>query len=265
MTAARSQLSVAQVDGRSVVVGALATTPLKLLAPKNHGHAAWVYQSSYGGGFVGEDNVALRVDVQAGASLFLSSQASSKVYRGASARFELEATVHDGATLVCWPDPVACFAGASLAQHQRFHLAPTASLVCVDAVSAGRPANGERWDARRLALSVDVDVAGERCFRDAVLLDGAHGPLRERLAETGALATVALLGPRFDGVAATLTSAVYALQPRRHELAVVSPHARGAVLRLAAESSEALGRTLRGLLGPLVTSLLGEDPLARKW
>src|SRR5215212_4823704 len=71
-----------------------------------------------GGGFVGSDAIELDVHVEQGATLFLSSQASSKVYRAADARFTLRAVVHG--TLVYWPDPVACFAGASLAQQLSF-------------------------------------------------------------------------------------------------------------------------------------------------
>jgi urease accessory protein len=261
MQVSRSVLSVSQVAGRSVVSGAHSQTPLRLLAPKNHGTAAWVFQSSHGGGFVGRDSVSLAVDVQAGAVLFLSSQASSKVYRGADARFELDATVGEDATLVCWPDPVACFAEASLEQRQRFHLAPGASLVCVDAVTSGRAAHGDEWDARRLALSLEVDVAGVPCFRDALLVSKAHGPLRPRLRGLGALATAALLGPRFAGVASQLSAQALAARP----LVVCSPHPNGAVLRFAAPSAEALAHAVRALLSPLVTPLLGEDPFERKW
>lgn len=265
MSEARSSLVVRRVDGRSVVVGALVASPLRLLNPRSPGDAAWVFQSSLGGGFVGRDELSLHVDVEAGATLFLSSQASSKVYRGATARFDLDATVAEGGALVCWPDPVACFAGASFEQRQRVHLAPGANLVLVDAVSAGCPAHGETWDARRLALATEVDVAGAPCFRDALLLCGAHGALRERLSGTGAVATAALLGPRFDGVAGALAARVAAAGNAGGELVVCSPHPRGAVLRLLAGAAEALQGRLRALLSPLVTPLLGDDPFARKW
>ena len=48
-------LDVARVERRSVVRRAFATSPLRLLTPKNHGSAAWVYASSYGGGLLGGD------------------------------------------------------------------------------------------------------------------------------------------------------------------------------------------------------------------
>ena len=54
-------LDVVRVDRRSVVRRAYATSPLRLLTPKNHGSAAWVYASSYGGGLVGGDDLRLTV------------------------------------------------------------------------------------------------------------------------------------------------------------------------------------------------------------
>ena len=41
--------------------------------PDNHGHAAWVYTSSYGGGIVGGD--ALHLDIEVGAEALLSFDA----------------------------------------------------------------------------------------------------------------------------------------------------------------------------------------------
>lgn len=260
-----SSLAVSSVDGRSVVTGALARSPLKLLTPQNRGAAAWVFQSSLGGGFVGRDRVSLSVDVASGATLFLSSQASSKVYRRADARFELDATVAGGATLVCWPDPVACFADGALTQHQRFHLATGGNLVLVDAVTSGRPAHGEEWDVRRLELRAEVELDGATCFRDALLLSPEHGPLRARLGRAGAIATAALFGPRFASAGKDLASRAAARTVTNGALAVCSPHAHGAVLRFAAPTAEALAAVTRELLSPLVTAVLGEDPFERKW
>src|SRR6476619_6435156 len=101
-----NQLSVSRVGERSVIVRTQSESPLRLLAPKNHGHGAWVFQSSYGGGFVGSDDVSLNISVEPGATLFLSSQSSSKVYRAARSRYSLMAQVGEGSTLISWPDPV---------------------------------------------------------------------------------------------------------------------------------------------------------------
>src|SRR5687768_4572798 len=77
----RGRLRVVRAGGRSVVTRAYATSPLRLLTPANHGSAAWIYTSSYGGGFVDGDRVELDVEVAEGAAAFVSTQAATKVYR----------------------------------------------------------------------------------------------------------------------------------------------------------------------------------------
>jgi urease accessory protein len=227
------------------VVSALAASPLALRNPQNHGHAAWVFQSSLGGGFVGADDVALAVEVAPRASLFLSSQASSKVYRAARGRYSLEAVIGAGATLVSWPDPVTCFAGASFEQTQRFVLDKSATLIAVDAWTSGRAASGERWAFERFLSRITVEIFGERVLHDATLLTPAAGDLAARMGRLNAFATV--------------VSTV--------ELAAenVSRWPWGQVVRLGAPSAEELGAELRKLLAAPVASLLGDDPMQRKW
>lgn len=265
---ARTQLCVSHVAGRSVVTGARSATPLRLLTPKNHGHGAWVFQSSYGGGFVGDDDLGLDVTVAPAATLFLSSQASSKVYRATRSRYRLSATVAEGATLVLWPDPVVCFSGASLEQTQRFELAATGNLLCVDAWTAGRTAFGERWAFHHLSAKLAVDVDGTPRFRDNVVLSNAHGALCERMGSIDVMATVVLAGPSLSAAADVLHRAVTATRLERvgrGALVVSSRWPWGLALRIAARTTEAYGRTVRNLLRPLVHDLLGDDPCSRKW
>src|SRR5262249_1424300 len=71
---------VEQVGERSVVSRAYATSPLRLLMPRNHGHAAWVFTSTFGGGMVDGDGVDLSIEVAPEASAYVSTQASTKIY-----------------------------------------------------------------------------------------------------------------------------------------------------------------------------------------
>src|SRR4030095_7166251 len=153
-------IRVAGAGRRSTVVRAVAASPLRLLTPRNHGRAAWIYTSSYGGGFVGGGHVALDIGVEAGAAAFVSTQASTKVYRSsAGATSELIARVSDRALLVVAPDPVVCFRGSRYRQSQEFDLARGAGLVLVDWVTSGRCAAGERWafDEYSARLSARID------------------------------------------------------------------------------------------------------------
>src|SRR5882757_9593932 len=77
----RARIGVIRSGSRSVVSHAYATSPLRLLTPLNHGHAAWIYTSSFGGGLVNGDRIAMDIDVGRGAAAFISTQASTKIYR----------------------------------------------------------------------------------------------------------------------------------------------------------------------------------------
>jgi urease accessory protein len=265
---ATAELAVAVVRGRSAVCRARPAGPLRLLAPASDTTAAWVYQSSLGGGFVARDALALEVRVDAGATLFLSSQAAGKVYRGATASFALDASVGEGASLVAWPDPAMCFAGAAFAQRQQFALAHDANLIAVDAWSAGRIACGERWAFESVSTRVAVDVAGTRVVDDAVVLAAAHGDLAARLPGVGALATAVVVGPRLTVACDELVTRVAAVpisRARDRTIIAASRWPWGVVVRAAAPTTAALVMSLRELLAPCTSLLLDRDPWIRKW
>lgn len=238
------------------MVGARAQSPLQLLNPGNEGDGAWVYLASLGGGFVGEDSLSLDVEVKDGAMLLLSSQASTKAYRGSRSSFEMKARVGADATFVLWPQPVTCFAGAGLEQVQRFEVAQSASVLLVDAFTAGRVAREERWAFDSLSSRLSVDVAGTAWLREGVRLDSAHGALGERMHGLDAFATVVMRGPKFAALAKEVHSA-NSTAPQQ-VLVTVSPRDDGAVVRIAAPSVDGMLSRLQGLLRDCVNSVLGD-------
>lgn len=262
---AGAQLAVDRWRDRSVVTRARSVAPLRLLAPASPGHAAWVYQSSLGGGFVGRDAIDLAVEVAAGARLFLTSQSSSKVYRRAVSRCRLDASIAEGGVLVAWPDPIACFAGAEFEQHQRFRIARSAGLIAVDAWTAGRPAHGECWAFRRLALCTEIEIDGAPVLRDAAVVAPAHGALAMRMAGARAFATIAIAGERFAAAAQAIDGAIAARPATELPRVAASAWPWGAVVRIAAPSSESLAAAIHSVIGGAVRDALGADPFARKW
>jgi urease accessory protein len=233
--------------------------------PASPGCAAWVYQSSLGGGFVGRDTVALEVDVGAGARLYLTSQASSKVYRGAVSRYRLDASVGDGGVLVAWPDPIACFAGASFEQRQRFRLARSAGVIAVDAWTAGRVAHGECWAFRRLALRTELELDGVPVLADAMVVSPAHGDLAYRMGDAHAFATIMIAGDEFAAAVRAIADAVATRPAVAQPRIAASVWPWGAVVRIAARASEPLVAAIQALVGGAVRDVLGADPSARKW
>ncbi|MCY1078967.1 urease accessory protein UreD [Archangium lansingense] len=265
--AGSAKLAFERVGNRTVVTTALAHSPLRLLTPRNHGHAAWVYTSSLGGGLVDGDHLSVELDVAEDSAALLSSQGSTRVYRSPrGCRSELSARVAPGALLAWVPDPTMCFSGARYTQSQDIQLAPSASLVLMEMLTAGRSANGERWAFTHYASSLRVHREGRALIDERWLLDPAHGALPARLGRFDALGTVLLVGPALDSAREALAAQVGSLPvtPRSGLVCSASPLGPdGLVLRVAASSAEALLRTTREWLS-FLPSLLGDDPWIRR-
>ena len=258
------------VHGRagSVVTRAYATSPLRLLTPRSHGSAAWIYTGSYGGGLVGGDILRLSLRVGAHARAFLSTQASTKVYRSSLAtRVELDAHLSSGAQLVVWPDPVVCFAGSTYRQRQRFDLEAGAALVAVDWMTSGRRASGERWQFERYENRLTVRCDGRLVLFDSVALSADEGDLPSRMGRFDVLCTVTLVGSALQKAIVEILSAVADVPlTRRADLLTYAAPLRdaGCILRIAGRSVEDVGRALAHHLA-FVSCLLGDDPWVRKW
>ena len=251
---------------KTAIHTALASSPLHLLTPRNHGDAAWVYVANFGGGLVDGDALRLRVDVGQGARALLATQASTKVYRsprGCSQRVDIDVAADGFFALV--PDPVTCFAGARYTQETTVRLAAGATLVYVDAVTCGRSAHGERWDFARYASRTRIEHDGRVVVLDGLLLDPEHGDLASRMGRFDALATVIALGPEAHAIREAILGSAPPLETRAALVESASPLGEhGALARIAATSVERLTTRVRELLLPLAAEL-GDDPFARKW
>ncbi len=261
-------INVTRSTRRSVVTQAYAASPLRLLTPRNHGHAAWVYTSTYGGGLVDGDHVALNVVVSEGATMLLATQAATKVYRsprGTSS--SLDAIVEDNGLLVVAPDPVICFARATFSQHQRFDLRRGASLVYLDWLTSGRHASGERWLFDRYESRLEIRNEGRLTALDSTVLSGEDGDIASRMGRFEVIAVVAVYGTVLTSHAAAMLERVKgrAVERQAPLLVGASPlRDGGCLLRVAGTNVEQVAHVVRDELS-FVPGLLGDDPWARKW
>ena len=261
---------VFRVHGAKTSIESIAShSPLKLLAPKNHGTFAWVFAANFGGGLVDGDHLHVRARVCEGASALLGTQSATKVYRspddGKGCRQTLDCAVERDASLVLLPDPVCCFESARYEQRNDVRLAQGASLVLLDGLTCGRSARGERWAFSRYFSRTRVFHEGRLVALDATLLDPAHGDLTDRMSRFDAIATLIVLGPRFRELAQAARSEPPKLSTRAD--VIVSPSALqggGAILRIAGVSVEKVTLAVRAALQTLPDAL-GDDPFARKW
>ena len=264
----RGCFTVERARDRSVVRRAYATSPLRLLTPKNHGHAAWIYTSSYGGGLLDGDDIAVEASVGSGATAFLSTQSATKVYRSPrGTRVALDANVGEGGLLVVAPDAVICFAGSRYRQTQRFSVAAGGGLVLVDWVTSGRRESGERWIFEEYVSRTVIHLEGRLVIHDALALRASDGPLADRFGRYDVLAVAVLIGRGLEAEMDRLDARVQAEPVERlgDRLVAFAPIGRGAaVLRIAGRTVEGVDGILRDLLG-FVPRLLGDSPWARKW
>ena len=268
----RGTLCVEKVAGRSVVTGALASSPLRLLTPSDcPGQAAWVFSSTFGGGLVAGDEIALDVSVGADAEVLLATQASTKVYRspiGLTARQSLRVALERNSTCAVLPDPLTCYAGARFEQRLRFDLADGASLVLLDWLTSGRRARNERWAFARYASRIEASMADKLVFRDAITLDPADGPIagEHRMGRCDCYGLLLLLGPRVAAACDQLLQWAKAQPIAREDGLIFSASAisGGAVVRMAASQTQQMSQWIRQRLD-FVPQLLGADPWARKY
>ena len=264
----RGRVAVERIGGRSVVRRAYATSPLRLLTPRNHGHAAWIYASSHGGGLVDGDDVSVEASVGDGAAAFLSTQSATKVYRSPrGTRTALDADVGENALLVAAPDAVVCFAGSRYRQVQRIALAGSGRLVLVDRVTSGRRESGERWRFDEYVSRTAVHLGGRLVVHDATALRASDGRLADRFGRYDVMAVAMVIGRGLEEEIGRMDARVREEPVRRETdrlIAAAPVGDAGCILRIAGRTVEDVDDTLEDLLG-FVPGLLGDSPWARKW
>ena len=115
------------------------------------------------GGILGGDRLEARINVSAGSSATVLTQAANKAYRGSEAFQQTAVRVGDGAFLEYLPHHLIPYANSNYRQQTTFSIAPNSTLIAWDAFSAGRVTRGERFafDRLRARTSIFLDGAPE--------------------------------------------------------------------------------------------------------
>ena len=168
-------LEVALVAGQSTVTAAYASSPFKLLTPRSRAESVWAYTSSFGGGLVAGDQTSLDVRIGAGARCFLSTQASTKVYRNPAHRpcaHRTRGVVEAERVARFCPRPVQPFADsiyratAGMAAGAGRGAGSFGLVLLAGGWRVGNDGSLTRFESRN-----DMFIGDERVFVDSVLLD----------------------------------------------------------------------------------------------
>lgn len=235
----------------------------KIRLPRTAGDPLEAILINTAGGLTGGDRVAWSVDVGAGASAMVTTQACEKLYRagGGLARLDARLTVGSGGRLAWLPQETIAYDGCAFARRLDVDLAGDARLLFVEATMFGRQAMGEtvargtfrdRWRVRRDGVLVHaeefvLDGEVERRLRRRASLDGGR-----------AMAAVLLVGP----------DALAQLDPARAAIGALG----GASAWLAGGTGKLLARlvagdslSLRRRLVPLLALLNDGAGMPKAW
>jgi urease accessory protein len=212
------------------------------------------------GGIAGGDRLAVDLALDAGARLVVTTAAAEKVYRslGTDSRFDVTATLADGAELTWLPQETILFDRARLARTITIALAPTAKLLLAETVVFGRAAMGETVRDGSFADRWRIRRDGSLVFAENFRIDGLVNDCLNESAVAGgrpALGTV-LIAPGDDAAVEAVHAAASAF---RGEVGVSAWNGI-ALTRLAAHDGAALRHDLVVLL-----SALGRRALPRIW
>ncbi len=256
-----------QVAGKSALTRIYSQSPLKLIATDPVGTAPHVVMSSFGGGMVMGDEVAIRLDIQPEAQCVLTTQASSKIYRstGKICKQSIDASIGNGALLAVLPDPLCCFEDSRFSQGQTYRISERGNLVWLDWITSGRWARDERWKFDSYESVADIWIENKLVIRETLSLDGDIGA-SFRMGHYNCYAVLVMVGTEtiqlIQEIDADLKDQPFSRLPGY--LVSLTKIDNGAVIRMLGADAQSIQDKLRPMISKL-TSVIGGDPWARKW
>jgi urease accessory protein len=221
-----------------------------------------------GGGYLGGDAYATHVTVEEGASMLLTTQSATKVYRTpqgparAAQIFELG----PGARLESVPDALIAYRNARYHQDTLVEMAPDASLALAEVVTHGWSPDGEPFRFEEVSLVTRVRVGARLAVIDNLVIrprDGGAGALM--LAGRSHLGSLLVVDPRADDGAVVAARELLAERfPATSDgplVGVTRLAVPGFALRALADSTADAEAVIRAVLDWMRASWHGQGPI----
>lgn len=159
------ELRVAVRHGKSVAVHQYHRGALRILRPHyldESGQVCFVLVNP-GGAYLGADLYVIDVEVGDGASLVLTTQSATKIYRtpGSFAEQRMTLRLGERAQLELAPDQLIAYREASYRQNTHITVRPSSSLVMAEVITPGWSPDGAsfRYEELRLRTEIRVETA----------------------------------------------------------------------------------------------------------
>jgi urease accessory protein len=169
-------------SNRTLLASSKQEPPLRVVrAFSNDQGSALVHLHNVSGGVLGGDELALHVNVRAGAQVQITTTGATRLYRpkaNALAASQLnEVEVGENALLEYVPDPVIPYAGARFRQRTSIKMAAGSSLFWWEIVSPGREARNEVFEYESLEFKSNICAVEKSVLAERVLLEPARRSL----------------------------------------------------------------------------------------
>lgn len=194
-------------------------------------------------GIAGGDQLAITVDIGAGAHAQLTTPSAGKWYRsgGAGASQWIDFTVAEGATLEWLPQETIIFDGARARMETRVKLVADARFIGWDILCLGRAAAGERFEKGRFDLFFRVDRDNAPIWLERGGFDGSDPMLSSPAgwADKTVCGTLLCAFPELPQKSAALLEALRATAPADAALHGITALPGVLVARYLGDNSEA--------------------------
>lgn len=165
-----------ELTGHTVLAATRQEPPLKVVrAFAVQDDTALAHLHNVSGGLLGGDQLALNVNVGAGASVQLTTTGATRIYRPRQAALATmqsnEFAVNEGALLEYVPDAIIPFAGARFSQTTTIHLEQGAGLFWWEILAPGREARGETFEYDCVEMKTDIAALGQPIASERIRIE----------------------------------------------------------------------------------------------
>lgn len=193
----KSVIQTKNVRGKSTAVRVLSQKPLRIIPTSSQSEEVRLILSSYGGGMVQGDYVALGVTCGENAHLYLGSQANNHIYKSdkqTPSEQILMGEVRANACAVINPEPSVLHEQSLFTQSQVWNIKENGNLILVDWLHSGRSESGERYEFTQYKTTVEIQRDSRPVFIEKFQITPEEGLLDARFGPYNLMMTIYCAG-----------------------------------------------------------------------
>ncbi|MDQ3625259.1 MAG: urease accessory protein UreD [Verrucomicrobiota bacterium] len=241
--------------------------PVHISKPHHEGDTLVVNVVNPTAGLLAGDRVRMRVHVESGARLLLTTPSASRVHRTPEgfAAVDQEFSVAPDGWLENWPELLIPQAGARYRQQTAIRVEPGGEMLFWESLAPGRVASGEAFAYERLEWHTDVFSNDQLVARERYHLSRDNGSLDalRRQFPTAYYASCFVISPRLADASACWAR-IHAFQDGGAWIGCSALANRGWVVKLLAGGSIPLRRKLDAIRHELFAALDRPVPSLRR-